>query len=128
MVFLWHVFQLLRTGQLERALTLLANGKIDIKLVMEDKETTGTKRKRKAAKNAMWKVEQPNGPPQPFSDTLWGGATREYMSVLRQVPRDAMATIIYEANLVASNHKAKTAKGMVPPEQLHSERAALAFR
>jgi len=39
-----------------------------------------------------------------------------------------MAMIIYEANLVTLNHKAKTVKGMVLPEQLHSERAALAFR
>jgi hypothetical protein len=117
----------LTSRQLERTLTLLANGEIDIRLVVEDKETTGTKRKRKTTKSAAWKVEQLNGPPQPFSDTPWGDVTREYMSALQRVPRDAMATIIYEARLAAAmNHKARaSSKGTVSE---HGQRATLAFR
>ncbi|KAH9016478.1 hypothetical protein EDB84DRAFT_1443111 [Lactarius hengduanensis] len=125
----------LAAAALERTLTLLANGEIDIKLVIEDKEATGTKRKRKATKTAVWKVKQPNGPPQAFSDTVWGGVTREYMSILGQVPGNAMATILYDARmvavLVAVNQKVKTPKAMAPSsanDQLFSERAALAFR
>ncbi|KAH9071089.1 hypothetical protein EDB83DRAFT_2517683 [Lactarius deliciosus] len=120
----------LAAAALERTLTLLANGEIDIKLVIEDKVSTGIKRKRKATKTAVWKVEQCNGPPQPFSDGLWGGATREFMSLLGQVPRNAMETILYDARLVATNQKARTSKATAPSEneQLFSERAALAFR
>ncbi|KAH9023451.1 hypothetical protein EDB85DRAFT_1894781 [Lactarius pseudohatsudake] len=121
----------LAAAALERTLTLLANGEIDIKLIIEDKEATGTKRKRKATKTAVWKVEQPNGLPQAFSDTVWGGVTREYMSILGQVPGNAMATILYDARMVAVNQKAKTPKAMAPSsanDQLFSERAALAFR
>ncbi|KAI9438747.1 hypothetical protein H4582DRAFT_2076375 [Lactarius indigo] len=118
----------LAAAALERTLTLLVNGKIDIKLVIEDKVSTGTKCKRKATKTAVWKVEQPNGPPQPFSDTLWGGATREFMLLLDQVPRNAMETILYEARLVATNQKARSSKATMPPdEQLFGERATLSF-
>lgn len=121
---------MLITFQLERTLTLLANGDIDIRLVAEERETTGSKRKRKSTKTAVWKVEQLNGPPQPFSDMPCGGATREYMSVLRQVPHDAMATIVYEARLAAAMcHKARaSSKGTTSTEQPRGERATLAFR
>ncbi|KAH8985961.1 hypothetical protein EDB86DRAFT_3083187 [Lactarius hatsudake] len=120
----------LAAAALERMLTLLANGEIDIKLVIEDKVSTGIKRKHKATKTAVWKVEQCNGPPQPFSDRLWGGATREFMSLLGQVPHNAMETILYDARLVATNQKARTSKATAPSEnkQLFSECAALAFR
>ncbi|KAH9046396.1 hypothetical protein EDB83DRAFT_2523389 [Lactarius deliciosus] len=120
----------LAAATLERTLTLLANGEIDIKLVIEDKVSTGIKRKRKATKTAVWKVEQCNGPPQPFSDGLWGGVTCKFMSLLGQVPRNAMETILYDARLVATNQKARTSKATAPSEneQLFSERAALAFR
>lgn len=47
---------LLTIGQLERTLGLLVQGEIDILLVTEEKETTGTKRKRKLNKTAVWKV------------------------------------------------------------------------
>jgi hypothetical protein len=118
----------LSIGQLERTLTLLANGEIDIKLVVENKESTGTKRKRKPTKTTTWKVEQPNGPPQPFSDTFWGAATRDYMTSLRKVPSDALALIISEAKTVAMSHKARTSRGTVPSDEPCSERASLAFR
>ncbi|KAI9432780.1 hypothetical protein H4582DRAFT_2083171 [Lactarius indigo] len=118
----------LAAAALERTLTLLVNGEIDIKLVIEDKVSTGTKCKRKVTKTTVWKVEQPNGPPQPFSDTLWGGATREFMLLLDQVPRNAMETILYEAWLVATNQKARSSKATMPPdEQIFGERATLSF-
>jgi hypothetical protein len=121
---------MLRSWQLERTLTLLANGEIDINFVIEDKETTGHKRKRTAAKKAVWKLEQLSaGPAQPFSDALWGEATREFMShLINEVPPDAMSIIVYEAKLVAQSQKAKTSKVMVPSENVYSERAKLAFR
>jgi hypothetical protein len=112
--------------QLERTLTLLANGEIDIKLVTEVRESTGTKRKRKAVKSTTWKVEQLGGPPQAFSDTLWGGATRDYMAVLRQVPPEAMASIIADARSIATNHRARCST--IQSEQPRSERAGLTFR
>jgi hypothetical protein len=118
-------FEILRIGQVERTLTLIANGEIDIKLVVEDKEPTGSKRKRKSSKTSVWKVEQPNGPPQPFSDTLWGGATRDFMTSLGRVPHAAMNSIIDEASSVAMSQKAKPTP--VNSEQ-QSDRAALAFR
>ncbi|KAI9436909.1 hypothetical protein H4582DRAFT_2058381 [Lactarius indigo] len=118
----------LAAAALECMLTLLVNGKINIKLVIEDKVSTGTKCKRKATKTAIWKVEQPNDPPQPFSDTLWGGATCEFMLLLDQVPRNAMETILYEAQLVATNQKARSSKAtMLPDEQLFGEHATLSF-
>lgn len=116
---------MLRTGQLERTLTLLANSEIDIRLVIEEKETTGTKRKRKTSNTAVWRVEQLNGPPQPFSDSHWGCATRDYMDLLTQVPPDAMATIMYEARLVATRQKARSSKTIVPSQ---GKRASLGFR
>lgn len=115
-------------GQLERTLTLLENGEIDILLVTEEKETTGSKRKRKWSKTSVWKVEQPNGPPASFSVASWGKATREYMSALRGVPPDAMARIISEAKSVAMMQKSKTVKASVPSEEMCTERATLAFR
>jgi hypothetical protein len=48
----------LRTGQLERTLTLLTNSEIDIRLVIEEKETTGNKCKRKMSNAGMWRVLQ----------------------------------------------------------------------
>ncbi|KAN0130534.1 hypothetical protein V8E53_009217 [Lactarius tabidus] len=115
----------LAAAAVERTLTLIANGEIDIKLVVEDKEPTGSKRKRKSSKTSVWKVEQPNGPPQPFSDTLWGGATRDFMTSLGRVPHAAMNSIIDEASSVAMSQKAKPTP--VNSEQ-QSDRAALAFR
>ena len=110
--------------QLERTLTLIANGEIDIKLVIEDRDATGNKRKRKASKTSVWKVEQPYGAPQPFSDTLWGGATCDFMTLLHRVPKDAMARIIDEASLVVKSQKTKAT--VVNSEQ-QSDRAALSF-
>jgi hypothetical protein len=105
------------------------NGEIDIRLcVTEDKEITSNKRKHKVSKEPVWKLEQPSGPPHPFSDTHWGGATRDYMSLLDEVPPDAMETIMYEARLVAASQKARTSKATVPSKKMHSGRAALAFR
>ncbi|KAH8995507.1 hypothetical protein EDB86DRAFT_2829421 [Lactarius hatsudake] len=76
----------LAAAALEHMLTLLANGEIDIKLVIEDKVSTGIKHKHKETKTAVWKVEQCNGAPQPFLDGLWGGVTCEFMLLLGQVP------------------------------------------
>ncbi|KAH9061853.1 hypothetical protein EDB83DRAFT_2520289 [Lactarius deliciosus] len=88
----------LAAAALERTLTLLANGEIDIKLVIEDK-------------------------------TL-GWSDLRIMSLLGQVPHNAMETILYDAWLVATNQKVRMSKATVPSEneQLFSERAALAFR
>jgi hypothetical protein len=115
---------LLRNKQLERMLSLLANGDIDIKFVIKDRETTGTKHKHKASKVGVWKVEQPNGAPQPFSDTIWGGVTRDFMTLLCWVPESVMASIIHEADLVALSQKAK---GTVVNSEQQSNRAALAY-
>jgi hypothetical protein len=100
------------------------DGEIDIQLVVEDKESTGTKRKRKTTKTHVWKVEQLNGPLQPFSDTLWGNATREYITLLGEVPPEAMTDIISEARVIAKN---RASKGTVS-EEPRSERATLTFR
>jgi hypothetical protein len=110
--------------QLERTLTLLANSKIDIKLVTKVQESTGTKCKRKAVKTTTWKVEQLSGPPQAFLDMLWGGATCDYMAVLRQVPPEAMARIIADAKSIATNHRARST---VQSKQPRSECSTLAF-
>jgi hypothetical protein len=115
---------LLRNRQLERTLSLVANGEIDIKLVIEDREALGTKRKHKASKTSVWKVEQPNGTPQPFLDTLWGGATHDFMTSLRRVPHGAMVMIIEEAELVATSHKAKATAA---DSEQQSDHTALAF-
>jgi hypothetical protein len=117
----------LSIGQLEHTLTLIANGEIDIRLVVENKETTGTKHKHKPTKTMMWKVEQPNGPPQPFSVTFWGAATRKYATSLCKVPSDVMASIISEARTIALAHKARTSRGQVLSDEPCSERASLAF-
>ncbi len=110
---------------------MLLNGEIDIRLgVVEANETTGNKRKRKISKAPEWKLEQPNGPPQPFSGPRWGDATRDYMLLQSKVPIDAMATIMYEARLVAACQKARTSNATEPSKKMpvHGERAALAFR
>jgi hypothetical protein len=124
------VCPLLTIGQLERTLGLLVQGEIDILLVTEEKETTGTKRKRKANKTAVWRVEQPNGPAQAFADKPWGQATRDFMVSFSKIPLEAMAEIISEASSVAMTHKSKTPKGTVPSEGRGpcDERATLAFR
>jgi hypothetical protein len=119
----------LTAGQIERVLTLLLNGEIDIRLIVEDKEATGTKRKRKTLAGdptSVWKVEQLGGPPQPFSDALWGRATRDFMVVAGKVPDEAILNIISEARAVAENHKARSSKGTAPSSS--SERANLVFR
>jgi hypothetical protein len=121
------LFHVLRTGQLERTLNLLANGEIDIKFVTEDKETTGNKHKHKASNAGAWRVEPLNSPPQPFSDNHWGSATCDYMLLLSQVPCDAMATIMYEARSVATSQKARVSKATIPSHH-DSERASLGFR
>jgi hypothetical protein len=122
--FLIVAFEILRIRQVECTLTLIANGEIDIKLVIEDKEPMGSKCKHKSSKTSVWKVEQPNGPPQPFSDTLWGGATRDFMTSLGCVPHAAMNTIIDKASSVAMSQKAKP---MPVNSEQQSDRAALAF-
>ncbi|KAN0136758.1 hypothetical protein V8E53_005528 [Lactarius tabidus] len=114
----------LAAAVVECTLTLIANGEIDIKLVIEDKEPMGSKCKHKSSKTSVWKVEQPNGPPQPFSDTLWGGATRDFMTSLGCVPHAAMNTIIDKASSVAMSQKAKP---MPVNSEQQSDRAALAF-
>ncbi|KAN0129925.1 hypothetical protein V8E53_012251 [Lactarius tabidus] len=114
----------LAAAALERTLSLVANGEIDIKLVIEDREALGTKRKHKASKTSVWKVEQPNGTPQPFLDTLWGGATHDFMTSLRRVPHGAMVMIIEEAELVATSHKAKATAA---DSEQQSDHTALAF-
>lgn len=81
---------LLTIRQLERTLTLLVTGEIDIIRVIEDKDTTGAKRKRRSTKMFEWKLEQLNGPPQPFSVAFWGEETRFFLSSLDNVPSDAM--------------------------------------
>ncbi|KAF8264898.1 hypothetical protein EI94DRAFT_1805130 [Lactarius quietus] len=93
----------LAVAAVERTLTLIANGEIDIKLVIEDRESMGSKCKRKSSKTSVWKVKQPNGPPQPFLDTLWGGATCDFMTLLRCVPHDAMNMIIDKAPPTMAN-------------------------
>ena len=113
-------------AQLERTLTLIADCEIDIKLITEEREPTGTKRKRKAAKITAWKVEQLSRPLRPFSDTFWGHATREYMVVLRQVPSEAMATIVADAKVISAKQRMKSTTTV--SEQSCSERAALTFR
>ena len=88
----------------------------------------GMKRKRRSGRTFEWKLEQKNGPPQPFSVAVWGQATREFMKVLDEVPPDAMEAIIFEAKAVAERHNPKTLRGTLPSDDVHSERAALAFR
>lgn len=95
--------------QLKCTLSLISNGDIDITLVTKDRETTGSKHKCKSSKTKVWKIKQPNGTPQPFSDTLWGGVTHDYMTSWCQVPQDAMAKIIDEVDLVVKSQKTKAA-------------------
>ncbi|KAF8262449.1 hypothetical protein EI94DRAFT_1704767 [Lactarius quietus] len=60
----------LAAAAVECTLTLIVNGEIDIKLIIEDRESMGSKHKHKSSKTSVWKVKHPNGPPQPFLDTL----------------------------------------------------------
>jgi hypothetical protein len=62
------------------------------------------------------------GPLQAFLETLWGGATCDYMAVLCQVPPEVMEQIVADARSIATNHKVKS---MVQSEKPHSEHAAL---
>ncbi|KAF8257622.1 hypothetical protein EI94DRAFT_1817313 [Lactarius quietus] len=117
----------LAAAAIERMLNLVANCEINIRFFIKDKESTGTKCKRRPSKAMVWKVVQLNGPPQPFSDFLWGGATRDFMSSLEQVPHDAMTRIVEEAKSVAACHKARAPKSTVH-SACHSECATLAFR
>lgn len=124
-MFLYHSFYVLTIAQLERTLTFLANGEIDIELVEEEREFTSNKRKRKPVTITSWKVVLLNGGPlQSFSDLHWGGATRDYMAALNDVPPDAMARIVSEAKVFAN----RKVKRNVPFETPRSERADLTFR
>ena len=102
---------------------------IDIKIPMNDMETTGTKRKQKVSR--MWKPVQLNGSLQPFSDYFWGNVTHDYMVSLRQVPPDVMKEIVKEAKSVMESQRARTSKTIVLPtggnERHCGERANLAF-
>ena len=124
------VFLVHRTWRLKHTLTLLANGEIDIKIVIEDKDTLSHKCKHMPKKKAMWKLKRLNSPAQPFSDALWGQATCKYMLLLGTVPPKAMSTIIHNAKLVMDSLKVKMLKAMPVPsvsEHLFSECAKLAF-
>ena len=116
--------------QLEHTLNLIVDREIDIKIPMNDMETTGTKRKRKASRT--WKLVQLNGSLQPFSDYFWGDVTHDYMVSLRQVPPDAMKEIVKEAKSVMESQRARTSKTIVLStggnERRRGERANLAFR
>ncbi|KAF8257020.1 hypothetical protein EI94DRAFT_1819346 [Lactarius quietus] len=97
---------------IECMLNLVANREIDIRFFIKE-EFTGTKRKHQPLKAMVWKVVQLNGPSQPFSDFLWGGATWDFMLSLERVPHDAMTRIVEEAKSVAACHKARTPKSTV---------------
>ena len=86
----------------------------------------GKKRKRQESK-PTWKLQQPNGPPQSFSVSNWGGATADYMVLLEDVPADAMQTILHEARLVANGQKKRTSTATVQSRG-QGKRAALRFR
>ena len=105
--------------QLEHTLTLIADCKIDIKLVTKEREPTGTKHKCKAVKVTAWKVKQLSHLLQPFSNTFWGHATCEYMVVLHQVPSEAMATIVADAKAISAKQWMKSTTTV--SEQLCSE-------
>ena len=105
------LFSLAHKPQLEHTLNLIANGEVDIRVIIEHNETTGNKRKRNAPL-ATWKLVPLNGTPEPFSDFFWGGVTCDYMDLLQQVPCSAMATIIEEAKITAEkqNEKGKSSR------------------
>lgn len=100
-----------RMQQLECTLNLIMDQEIDIKIPMNDMETTGTKRKRKVSRT--WKLVQLNGSLQPFSDYFWGDITHDYMVSLQQVPPDVMKEIVKEAKSVMESQRARTLKTIV---------------
>ena len=119
-----------RMQQLECTLNLIMDQEIDIKIPMNDTETTGTKHKQKASR--MWKLVQLNGSLRSLSDYFWGDVTHDYMVSLRQVPPDAMKEIVKEAKSIMESQRARTSKTIVLStggnERCHGERANLAFR
>ena len=119
-----------RMQQLECTLNLIMDQEIDIKIPMNDTETTGTKRKRKVSRT--WKLVQLNGSLQPFSDYFWGDITHDYMVSLQQVPPDVMKEIVKEAKSVTESQRARTLKTIVLStggnERYCGEHANLALR